>query len=217
LSVFFVRHGESMANVADRDRVRRPPDWDRLSPAGWEQARSLGRRLRGEGIEALVASPLRRAQETAQAVAGEIGGGIAVETDDDLIEVRQGDAYDAAAPDFGATGTITWMPRYGRHHREPGAESFQDIADRVTRVQERFAQRARSERFVAVTHWGFLHFFLGMTMFQDAFGPEHLMSLYRLSHANTGISVFEHRETWDLDGMDFSGWVMTTWNDRASL
>jgi broad specificity phosphatase PhoE len=59
--IFFTRHGESVANLADREGRPRPEDADRLSDRGWEQARGVGRRLRGEGIEVIVASHYRRA------------------------------------------------------------------------------------------------------------------------------------------------------------
>ncbi len=66
LTLHFVRHGESLANEADKARRPRPSDWDALSERGWEQARGLGRRLQGHGIEVIVASTMRRAQETAR-------------------------------------------------------------------------------------------------------------------------------------------------------
>ena len=47
LQLYFVRHGESVANAFDRAGETRPEDWDKLSERGWEQARSLGRRLEG--------------------------------------------------------------------------------------------------------------------------------------------------------------------------
>ncbi len=46
-TLFFVRHGESLANLSDRNGTKRPEDADRLSDRGWEQARGLGRRLHG--------------------------------------------------------------------------------------------------------------------------------------------------------------------------
>ena len=49
LTLYFVRHGESVANAADRNGDKRPADADRLSDRGWEQARGLGRRLAGRG------------------------------------------------------------------------------------------------------------------------------------------------------------------------
>src|SRR3954462_4945803 len=151
-----------------------PADADRLSERGWEQARGVGERLRGEGIEAIVASHYGRAQETAQAIGDVLG--LPYETDPDLHEVRQSDAYYAAAPEYGETGTITWMPTAERTFAEPGAESFDAILGRVLRVQERLA--ARTERILCVNHWGFLHFFLGTSLFGDAFGPEHMPALY---------------------------------------
>ena len=67
LTLYFVRHGESVANLSDRNGDERPDDADRLSELGWEQARGLGRRLEGEGegLELIVASPMTRASLTA--------------------------------------------------------------------------------------------------------------------------------------------------------
>jgi probable phosphoglycerate mutase len=213
--IYFTRHGESVANVADRERRPRPADADRLSERGWEQARGVGRRLRGEGVEVIVASHYRRAQETAEAIGGVLG--VPVETDPDLHEIRQSDAYYAAAPAYGDTGSIFWMPTVPAGHREPGAESFDDVRGRVERVQERLAARADRERVLCVSHWGFLHFFLGATMFGDAFAPAHLMPLFRISHANTGITIFERRPGWEIDGVSFDGWALLTWNDQGHL
>ena len=213
--IYFTRHGESVANLSDREGRPRPPDGDRLSDRGWQQARGVGERLRGEGIEVIVASHYRRAQETARAIS-DVLGGLPIETDEDLHEVKQSDAYYASAPEFGETGTITWMPGAERAFAEPGAESFADVIGRVERVQQRLAARA-SERILCVSHWGFMHWFLGSSMFGDAFSPEHLPIVYRVSHANTGISIFEHRGAWDSDGVDFTGWALVTWNDQGHL
>jgi probable phosphoglycerate mutase len=213
--IYFTRHGESVANLSDRQGRPRPPDGDRLSDRGWEQARGVGKRLRGEGIEVIVASHYRRAQETARAIS-EVLGALPIETDEDLHEVKQSDAYYSSAPHFGRTGTITWMPGAERSFAEPGAESFDDVIGRVERVQERLAARA-SEKILCVSHWGFMHWFLGSSMFGDGFAFEHLPIVFRVSHANTGISIFEHRETWDIDGVTFTGWALVTWNDQGHL
>jgi broad specificity phosphatase PhoE len=213
--IYFTRHGESVANVADRAGEPRPHDSDRLSERGWEQARDVGRRLRGEGIEAIFASHYKRAQETGTAI-GEILG-VAVEVDPDLHEVRQSDAFYASSPNFGDTGNAIWMPTADPDFAEAGAESFNAVVARVRRVQERLAARADGRRVLAVSHWGFLHFFLGVTLFDHDFSPAHLLPLYRVSHANTGISIFERREEWEIDGARFGGWALTTWNDQGHL
>ena len=83
------------------------------------------------------------------------------------------------------------------------------------RVQQRLEERA-GQRLVVVSHFNFMHFFLGVVLFGEAFGPEHLIPLHRAGHANTGISIFANRER-SLDGFDLSGWMLTTWNDQAHL
>ena len=215
VTVYFVRHGESVANLSDRNGSKRPEDADRLSEHGWEQARGLGRRLRHEGLELIVASPMTRAQETAQGIAEVLE--LSIETDEDLFEVQQSDAFYAASPDYGDTGTLTWMPTAEPDFAEPGAESFNEIVARVRRVMTRLAELAAERRIVAVSHHNFLHFFLGVTMFGDDFTPKLLPGLFQAGHANTGITIFERVAERSMDGVDMPGWVLTTWNDRAHL
>lgn len=215
LTLYFVRHGESVANRSDRAGEVRPDDADRLSERGFEQARALGHRLDGLGLELIVASTMRRAQETAQGIAEVLG--LPVQTDPDLHEVRQADAFYAASPDYGDTATLRWMPTAEPDYALPGAESFDAIVARVRRVQERLAHQARERRVVAVSHYGFLHFFLGVTLFGADFAPGHVLPLYQTGHANTGITIFQRRERRVMDGVDLPGWVLTTWNDQAHL
>ena len=214
-TLYFVRHGESVANLSDRNGDKRPEDADRLSERGWEQARGLGRRLEGEGLELIVASPMTRAQETAQGIAEVLG--LPIETDEDLYEVRQSDAFYASSPDFGDTGTLSWMPTADPSYAPPGAESFADVVARVRRVQERLAEIASERRVVAVSHHNFLHFFLGVTFFGDDYTPAMMRGLYQAGHANTGITIFEKVARRQFDGVDLPGWVLTTWNDKAHL
>src|SRR5262249_7058662 len=160
-----------------------------------------GERLRGEGIEAIVASPFVRARETAQAI-GEVLG-VEVEVDEDLHEVRQSDAYRAASPRYEGTGHISWMVDAPPDFAEPGAESFATILGRVSPVQARLEARIAQERVLCVSHWGFMHFFLGAALFRSDFSPAHLPALYRISHANTGITIFERRRGYRIEGVPF--------------
>jgi broad specificity phosphatase PhoE len=214
-TLYFVRHGESVANLSDRNGDKRPEDADRLSERGWEQARGLGRRLQDVGLELIVASPMTRAQETARGIAEVLD--LPIETDEDLFEVRQSDAFYAASPDFGDTGTLSWMPTADPTYAPPGAESFADVVARVRRVQARLAALATQRRVVAVSHHNFLHFFLGVTFFGDDYSPAMMRGLYQAGHANTGITIFEKVARREMDGVDLPGWVLTTWNDRAHL
>jgi phosphohistidine phosphatase len=72
--VFLVRHAEAAPGEPD---ALRP-----LTPEGRATARALGERLAGERLDAVVSSPLRRARETAEAVAA--AAGLSAETHDGL-------------------------------------------------------------------------------------------------------------------------------------
>jgi phosphohistidine phosphatase len=63
MRLYLVRHAE--AERGDPDELRR------LTPAGREAARALGRRLASEGVkpDAVLTSPLLRARETAEQIA----------------------------------------------------------------------------------------------------------------------------------------------------
>lgn len=85
---YLVRHGETANNRARPRRLQGRRTDPPLSPQGHEQARRTGRLLAGEPVEAVYSSPLLRARETAEDIAGphELSIGIV----DDLIEVDVG-------------------------------------------------------------------------------------------------------------------------------
>jgi broad specificity phosphatase PhoE len=209
-----VRHGESAANVFDRGGEQPEDGGDRLTEHGWEQARGLAERLRGEGLEAIVASPMRRAQETAAAIGEALD--LPVTTDDDLFELVQSDAYHADRSTRAEHASLAWMPDAPPDESTPGAESFSEIVGRVSRARARL-EAVDAERVLVVSHHDVLHFLLGLVMFEDGFAPGHLPGLYRLRHANTGISIFTYDEERVMDGISLPGWSLTTWNDRAHL
>ena len=62
--VYFIRHGESTANVCEPGTRGNHPD-PLLTPTGLEQALSLTLKSRNWGVEVVVSSPLRRAMHTA--------------------------------------------------------------------------------------------------------------------------------------------------------
>ncbi len=87
--LYLVRHGETANNRARPRRLqgrRTDPD---LSEEGYQQARRTGELFRARPIDAVFASPLRRAAETAEAIAQRHG--LTVETVDALVEVDVGD------------------------------------------------------------------------------------------------------------------------------
>jgi phosphohistidine phosphatase len=97
MQLVIVRHAEAAPGSPDELRP--------LTPAGREQARSLGLQLRAEGVEpdAVVSSPLLRARETAAALTGPLGLG-EPEVDERLAPgASPADIRDAA---LGRGGTV---------------------------------------------------------------------------------------------------------------
>ena len=141
--LYFVRHGESQAN-ADHvfAGVNRPAS---LTQAGREQARLAGRDLlkRGIEIDQIVSSPLERARETAEIIAGVLGiDPAAIVPDRRLIE------YDVGALAGTPTRGITPAQLVGA----PGAE---DPALFQARVLEALGAAARRDgNVLLVSHGG---------------------------------------------------------------
>jgi broad specificity phosphatase PhoE len=70
-TIYFVRHGQSVDNVAG---VTSGAERDaELTPEGRQQAETAGKQLVSKSIDLIVCSPMKRAVETAQIIAGQIG------------------------------------------------------------------------------------------------------------------------------------------------
>ena len=118
-----------------------------LSPLGQQQAAQAAMRV--GMVEAVVASPLVRARQTAEIIAESIGVG-PVETNDNLIETDAGDWTGLTFHQI-RTGWPGWLDE----HRWP--ENFEretDIVARMTEALIGIAERFTGGSIVAVTHSG---------------------------------------------------------------
>jgi alpha-ribazole phosphatase/probable phosphoglycerate mutase len=140
VEIIFEYHSTSKDNeVGVASGWRDPP----LSAKGREQARELGERRRGEQIDAVFCSDLKRAVETAEIA---FGGVAPIRSDRRLRE------YDY--------GTMTGMPREVMEAERPlrvetpfpDGESLRDVADRVRRFLDDVARRWDGKRVVVVGH-----------------------------------------------------------------
>lgn len=148
--VLLARHGQTDWNAAGRwqGHADRP-----LSAAGTRQARELAERLRGYPLDAVYASDLRRALETAAAVAARQG--LAVTALPELREVDTGSWTGLTRPDaqrrfpeefarWEATGEPGWE----------GGESYDDLSARVVPAVERIGEAHPGGRVLVVAHAG---------------------------------------------------------------
>lgn len=123
-----------------------------LTDTGWEQAKRAGDWLeRLGGVDAVVASPMRRTQETAGVVADALG--LDVQTEPGLVEAAFGD-WDGSTfaeiqerwPDemrawLGSTAVAP-----------PGGEAFDTVYERVVATRDRMLATYAGQTVVAVSH-----------------------------------------------------------------
>jgi broad specificity phosphatase PhoE len=88
----FLRHGESAHNAHTGKEALGDEEGDRLTELGCEQAASASLGLSGQGITRLLSSPMRRARETAAAVASGLDLEPAVL--DYVDELRAGESFE---------------------------------------------------------------------------------------------------------------------------
>ena len=145
-----VRHGESEANLERIFDGRDRP----LTEVGRRQAAAVAARLSSRPLAALYASPYRRAQETASAVAAATG--LRAVRERDIEEVRVGEL--AGRRDAEAVAVFSEV--YGRwlagdeDARFAGGESFGEACQRVRRFLARVARRHAGDEVAAVSHGG---------------------------------------------------------------
>ena len=142
-----IRHGQTEDNALD---IKGRPE-ARLSEKGLEQARELGRRFARDGVafDRIFSSPLIRAVQTADAIAGSMG----VE-----VEVCPGLAARDLGELTGCSGDVfrEWMERESWDSRPAGGESLLDLQARVGGELSRIKERHEGKKVLIVIHQGVL-------------------------------------------------------------
>lgn len=134
--VHVMRHGE----VYNPDKILygRLPDFH-LSDKGRAQAQRVADWLASRDVVYVVASPLDRAQETAGPIAAEHG--LAIATDDDLIESENVFQGERVSPGDGALRD----PRNWWHLRNPRKPSWGEPYEHIARRMQAALHRARAK------------------------------------------------------------------------
>ncbi|AKK03601.1 bifunctional RNase H/acid phosphatase [Corynebacterium epidermidicanis] len=147
--LILLRHGETAMSVAKQYSGSSDPE---LSENGRAQAEATATRLASHGgIDLIVASPARRAQQTAQAVADKIG--LPVETIEDLRELDFGDwegktfgQVQQQDPEF----YREWLA--DTKLAVPGGESVQQVMRRTKKVVDALEKQHRGKNILVVSH-----------------------------------------------------------------
>jgi len=150
--LYLIRHGESVYNALGRIQGQSECD---LSERGRRQAEAVARRLAGLPIDAIYASPLRRASQTA----GFLGAALdlAVRLDPRLMEVDAGELEDQMRADVlrRYPGAIQRWRSGALDFAFPGGESRRAVIERGREALLSVA-RADHDHVVVVSHGGVL-------------------------------------------------------------
>jgi 2,3-bisphosphoglycerate-dependent phosphoglycerate mutase len=150
-TLWLVRHGESTWN--DAGLIQGQAEGPVLTEKGQAQSRDAARELRGVAVEAIYASDLARAQQTAAFVGSALG--LAVHTDRALRERCFGEfeGRPLQALDPGRSG-IEDERVVDATVRPEGGESLDELYTRAGMFLEGLADRPHAGDVVIVTHGG---------------------------------------------------------------
>jgi broad specificity phosphatase PhoE len=151
MEIWLVRHGESTWNAVRRFQGGRDAP---LSPRGRLQARALAAEVASLRFDALYASPLSRARDTAAPCGAALG--LEAVPVDDLREIGLGDWEGRTLESVLAQDGERyerWL-REPLAHAPPGGEPMTALAARVQDALARLAARHRGGRVLVVSHGG---------------------------------------------------------------
>lgn len=140
-----VRHGRTVANAGGRlqGRVDHP-----LDDLGHRQAEAAASSLVDAAVGVVVASPLRRAVETAEKIASATGSELRI--DDRFIELDYGEFDDQPLASVSPETWARW--RTDPEFAPPGGERLADLNRRVWAGLDDLAPIAREQHVVMVSH-----------------------------------------------------------------
>lgn len=207
--IYFVRHGQSEGNVAP---VFQSTD-SSLNDVGRKQAAKIAERISKISFDALIASPLSRAKETAEAIARTTGK--QPEYSELFIE-RTKPTRLSGKPHDDKEASKLWeeweKSLYTLGLRAEDGENFDDLILRSGRALEFLAAR-REKKLVVVTHGYFLRTMVARILLGDALTPEAFKNFQsKLTMENTGLTVIKYGE-----GLGGVGWRLWIYNDHAHL
>jgi probable phosphoglycerate mutase len=185
--IFLIRHGETELNAK---RVLQPPETP-LSERGMVQAERLALRLEDAGLLRIVASDLRRAEMTAEAIA--VRTRLPLERDPDLAERSFGDLRGRP---YASLESDPFAPGY----TPPGGESWEAFHARVDRAWGRIDELARATAgpIAVVTHG----LFCRSVVDRIASVPPDV-ALEGPGWRNTSLTILEPRtERWQVTLLD---------------
>jgi broad specificity phosphatase PhoE len=165
MKFYFVRHGESEANI--RRIISNHASPFALTSPGREQAHALARSLGDVPVRAIFSSPVRRARETAEILAACFHQTYRVtealrEYDCGILEEKS----DAESWRLHSEIAEDWVSHHNHSRKPEGAESFLDIRNRFVPFIEHLTRNGsnRHDHIFLVGHGGLFHLMLPLIL-----------------------------------------------------
>lgn len=181
--LYLVRHGETEYNR--RDIVQGGGIDSSLNNTGRAQAEALAGRLSSESIDAVYASTLRRAKQTAEIVAGPhepVSKTFLRDLEEMAWGVFEGDLPSPEREEAMAAVKEDW--RDGHYDRAiEGGESIREVQVRARRALKHIVTREAGRTVVVVAHGRYLRVLLATVL--PSYGLE---DMHRLDHTNTCVN-----------------------------
>jgi broad specificity phosphatase PhoE len=177
-----VRHGETDWNRENRFQGHADPP---LNELGRSQARELATSLARDGIDAVYASPLQRARETAEIIARALA--LDVGTDPRLMEVDVGSWSGLTRDDVAARFPEAFDRWRAGSHGWAGGETYEELATRVLRALREIAARHPGGTVLVIGHGGTVRSMLAhaarldLASHRTVVGPTANCSVHRLA------------------------------------
>jgi broad specificity phosphatase PhoE len=211
--IYFIRHGESEANVA---KIHGFGD-ALLTKRGRAQAEDVAERVSKLPIEAIVASSMDRARDTAEAMARKLK--LPYETSDLFVECRgpqqiMGKAY--TDPD-GMSAVKQMTKSFAQGYRFDDEENFDDLKERGNKALAFLAQKQESH-IIVTTHGLFLRILIASALFgADMSARECRRCMDGFGTQNTGLTIFDYKATDYAGETSNNSWRIWVYNDHSHL
>lgn len=208
--VYFVRHGQSDDNVAPVFQSPNSP----LSAKGREQAERIAERVSNISFEALIASPFRRAKETAEAIA-RLTNKISEFSDLFVERIKpagiNGKPYNDPEAD---TLWREWVKSlYTPGMRVADGENFDDLLMRADKALALLQERPE-QSIVVVTHGYFLRAIVARVLLGNLFSGGTFRNFQKVVEMeNTGLTVLRYHAAFEEEAC----WRLWVYNDHAHL
>ena len=169
--VFLVRHGATDWNIEKRAQGHADIE---LNDAGRKQAAAAATELAHSDVAAVYSSDLKRAYDTAAAIAG--AHGLEVTVDPDFREIDQGEWEGLTTDEIRTRWPDLWGPN--RHYNaRPGGESPQQVKERSMRALAKAVAAHPDETIVVVSHGGTIRWISAEALGYDDYRSRRIRGL----------------------------------------